>query len=157
MDTATNEREIRGPPRMRTHATATTTADKIDSIIDEDEKEAEIKRTGIITLCLFSLLHLFDMIKDSMPDIMHIYKNLWGAWLIKAMKGEKENKPPRKPNDYKTVNKVQIPYTEEQMIPREAAYMLAKSRYTETTAVCVCVYICVLMCLYVCMCVCVCV
>jgi hypothetical protein len=70
-----------------------------------------------------------------MPDIMHIFKNIWGAWFIKMMKGEKEIAKPQKLADSKkSTDKYDVvtytPYTEAQMVPRLASDKLAEERYT---------------------------
>ena len=51
---------------------------------------AHRKKTGIDTFCCLSLLNLFSIVWDFMPDMMHIIKGLFQSHLIPMLKGERD-------------------------------------------------------------------
>jgi hypothetical protein len=53
------------------------------------------KEHGISDWCPLSLLHLFDIIRDIMPDLMHIIMGLVKRHLLKLLKGERTPKAPK--------------------------------------------------------------
>jgi hypothetical protein len=95
----------------------------------------ERKKTGIQNCTIFAMLHMFNIVKDFLPDVMHILKGLWNAWFLLMMKGKKEVAAPKAPSKtYKKNDKV-MKYTAEQMVVRNAAYQIKKARYALTMQV----------------------
>jgi hypothetical protein len=58
------------------------------------DKAHHRRATGVNAISALSLLPLFDIVWDVMPDWMHIIKNLVLPHFIKVVKGERKLKPP---------------------------------------------------------------
>ena len=54
------------------------------------QRSAHVKKTGISTYCVLSMLYLFSIVWDIMPDMMHIIKGLFNTHLIPMLKGERD-------------------------------------------------------------------
>jgi hypothetical protein len=128
-------KDTRPPPRSRKHATVVKTGMRISKMATGAPKTKEIKKTGIINCTLFAMLHMFDIVKDFLPDVMHILKGLWNAWFLLMMKNEKLMAAPTAPSATYNKDKKVTKYTDEEMVVRNEAYSVKKSRYAITMQV----------------------
>ena len=141
-----DQEEERLAPKTRTHSATTAKAQEIEDFVGTKKgKETLQKTSGIYGVNLFSLLLLFDVIWDMLPDMMHNLKGLWERWLMPAFKGEKLTSPPTKPLMTYIHRGKSYEYTAEEQKQRKAAYALKKKRYVETKRVNVAAYGCCLL------------
>ena len=85
-DAAFGTKRDTGPPRARTHAESVQQG--LDSDNYRGTKKGHVRKlTGINTSCALSFLHLFDIIWDVCPDMMHIIKNFFEKLSFKLFAG----------------------------------------------------------------------
>jgi hypothetical protein len=93
------------------------------------------KTSGVSGFCSLSLLHMFNMTKDVMPDIMHIDAGVMKLRLMQLMKGEFiPKRPPSLGNTYK-VNGKEHMHTSADMVRRERKNKDITKRFQNTTKV----------------------
>ena len=57
------------------------------------------KESGIYSWTSFVLLDFFDIVKDIMPDMMHIHKNFWQEHILRTLAGQTTIKAPSNYSD----------------------------------------------------------
>jgi hypothetical protein len=85
--------EVRDCPTHRTHAQTVREARANEAWTGPKNKQPK-KRHGVNEFCFLSQLDFFDIIKDFLPDPMHILKNTWSN-LILLMRGLRYPAMPR--------------------------------------------------------------
>jgi hypothetical protein len=64
-----------------------------------------------------------------------MHAGLWKAWLLPMFRGEKTPAKPAEPAKVHTINKVEVPYTPEEMKVRTEAYKRKKAIWDKTMKV----------------------
>jgi hypothetical protein len=90
-------------------------------------------------MCFFTFLDYFDIIWDLLPDIMHIHKGLWNAWLLPLLRGDKKHYKEPEPKETYTKKGTIYRHTEENMAKRGTVYkkhMQVHKKMNEVLCIC---------------------
>ena len=126
-------------PKTRTHAETVMQAQQIEAMPKGPEKIKRQKSLGIYGMCFFTFLDYFDIIWDLLPDIMHIHKGLWNAWLLPLLRGDKKHYKEPEPKETYTKKGTIYRHTEENMAKRGTVYkkhMQVHKKMNEVLCIC---------------------
>jgi hypothetical protein len=127
--------EDRPQPSMRHHDETCDIAKDIDGLKGAQQEKAQ-KQHGVYGSCFLTLLHLFNLIWDITGDMMHLMKGTWGRRIVPMLKGELDQKRPKKPlTTYSDGNGGRTPYDAPELAAREKAFDLAKLEHSRVKAV----------------------
>ena len=127
---------------MRTHAQALHDAQLSEACsLPTAHRKHPRYQTGVDGICSFSLLDLFDMVYDVLPDIMHIDAGIFKARLVQLMKGECYPKRPAMLGKTYKLNGEDILYSKAEMVLRESKNKLWAARFAAATKVPFCFFV----------------
>jgi hypothetical protein len=78
-------RDDRTPNPLRTTEEVETKARELSDMVAGPEKDRAQTASGIDGFCVLLLLHMFDIVWDMLPDMMHIVKGTDNAYMLHVM------------------------------------------------------------------------
>lgn len=88
------KRERREPPATRQHAEIIADSLRLDALYTKKDKSDHVQESGVKEWCALSILPLWNMVWDFLPDMMHILKGFFQRQLVRLFKSKRHPAAP---------------------------------------------------------------